>query len=181
VCQENFSGNEVEKLTPEVFDSSEVSGLVGIGSALLNKFVENGSYGIRPSIKSGQGRGGRRLFSSDDVLGIALVWWLFESGLRSGTIQIVLNSICGTKSGQANDAAKKLTTLKTYVLEIHRTPRQGFELGKIKHPRTTVHLIPRSDRHLTTAADNIELNIPVEHLYASLNEKMKHLADRTGA
>src|SRR5215469_5367253 len=90
------------------YDSSEVSKLVGIGPILLNRFVERGMYGIRPSVRSGKGRGGRRLFSPDDVFGIALVWWLFESGLRSNVIQIVLDKICDAKTGGADQAAKKL-------------------------------------------------------------------------
>jgi hypothetical protein len=163
---------------PEVFDSSAVSEMVGIGSALLNKFVENRSYGIRPSIDPGQGRGGRRLFSLDDVLGIALVWWLFESGLRSGAIEVVLNNICNGEDAHTNEAAKKLTTVKTDVLRIHRTPRQGFKQSRIKFPRTRVHLIKRSNALLTTAAENIQLDVPVGYLYANLCERMKNSASR---
>ena len=65
---------------PLVFESRDVIRLVGISPVYLNKFVERGLYGIAPSERTGAGRGRRRLFTSEDVFGIALVWWLFEAG-----------------------------------------------------------------------------------------------------
>jgi len=161
---------------PKVFDSSEVSDLVGIGSMLLNKFVEHGSYGIRPSIRPGKGRGARRLFSSDDVLGIGLVWWLFEAGLRSGVIQLVLNRICEPSVGVANEAAQGVLRSGAQRMYINRMPRQTPRESKVKYPRTSVHLGTRTNVRLTTAADKTVLEIPVGIYLAKLLERMKNLS-----
>jgi len=150
------------------FDSGEVSGLVGIGPLLLNKFVERGSYGIRPSVRSGKGRGGRRLFSIDDLYGVALVWWLFESGLRSGVIENILKQICASAKGIASEAAKRLIARKTDFLRVRTEPRRMHP--GLKVPRQSVRLVPPekpSGKPL-----GIELEIPVGPFYGSLLEKM---------
>jgi MerR HTH family regulatory protein len=154
------------------YDSSEVSKLVGIGSLLLNKFVERGSYGIQPSIRPGKGRGGRRLFSPDDVLGIALVWWLFESGLRSGVIQEVLNGICAPSKGAANEAAKKLMKRNTLTLKLRFTPRRTHP--GLKVPRLLVQLITEDKLNVATGSA-VDMGIHVGILFGNLIEEMKKL------
>ncbi len=159
----------------QVFDSSEVSELVGVDLMLLNKFVENGSYGIRPSIRPGKGRGARRLFSTDDVLGIALVWWLFESGLRSRVVQLVLDQLCQPSRGVANEAAQRVLRRSEQLMYIYRTPRQIVRESRVKYPRMSVHLVRRNVQ-LATSADNIVLEIPVDIYSARLLERMKNLS-----
>lgn len=157
------------------FDSNEVCELVGIGPLLLNKFVERRTYGIQPSVRSGKGRGGRRLFSPDDVLGIAFVWWLFESGLRSGVIENILGQICAPAKGIASEAARKLVERKIQTVRVQMEPR-GLHSGgrQPKKPNHKVFLVttedPRATRYLTT-----ELQIPVGFLYSVLVDKMKKL------
>lgn len=154
------------------FDSSEVCELVGIGPILLNKFVERRSYGIRPSVRSGKGRGGRRVFSPDDVFGIALVWWMFASGLRSNVIQSVLDEICGTKNGGAAQAAKRLIERKVEIVRVQTQPKRrdrGLTL-----PRHLVFLIAQEKPNVVRPMA-IALEIPVGHLYSILLEKMKGL------
>src|SRR5215472_15220021 len=73
-----------------IFETRDVLVLTGIPSIYLNKFIEYRSFGIAPSIRKGSGRGSRRLFSIEDVRGIALVWALFRLGLRSKVIGQVL-------------------------------------------------------------------------------------------
>ena len=153
------------------FDSTEVSELVGIGPVLLNKFVERGMYGIRPSVRRGKGRGGRRLFSPDDVFGIALVWWLFESGLRSNVIQVVLDQICETKSAGADQAAKRLMLRKTPIVSIRTQPRRMDP--RFKRARYDVRLITEGE--LEKAGIALEMKIPVGHFYSMLLDKMKKL------
>ena len=64
-------------------DASDIcERLVGITPIHLQNFVSRGAYGLRASVQSGKVRAQRRLFSREDVFGIALVWLLFESGLR---------------------------------------------------------------------------------------------------
>jgi hypothetical protein len=154
------------------FDSNEVGELVGIGPLLLNKFVERKTYGIQPSVRSGKGRGGRRLFSPDDVFGVALVWWLFESGLRSNLIQSVLDAICQAKTARADQAAKRLIERKIQTVRVQTVPRQS---PRLKMPRPLVFLITQENPNVAGLAVAIVLKVPVGLLYWDLVDKMKRL------
>lgn len=156
------------------FESSEVCELVGIGPFLLNKFVEGKTYGIQPSVRRGKGRGGRRLFGPDDVFGIALVWWLFETGLRSGVIQYVLNEICAPAKGVASEAAKKLVRRKIQTVLVLGKPRRMDP--RLKMPRHTVHLVTEEKPNVIIGpAAPIRLGIYFGGLYENLLGKMKSL------
>ncbi len=129
---------------PVVFESRDVITLVGISPVYLNKFVERGLYGIAPSERTGLGKGSRRWFNSEDVFGIALVWWLFEAGLRSEVIKRVLRELVGQKKANANLAAKTLHENGSDFVVIRRLPR----LGGDKHPRhtpQTIAIVGKSD------------------------------------
>jgi hypothetical protein len=159
------------------FESTEVATAVGIQPILLNKFLERHKYGIQASVRSGIGRGRRRNFSEDDVFGIALVWWLFESGLRTKVIQFVLNQICrGKLNSRANDAARILVERETELLVVEREPRTGAEQGA-EHPEQRVRLMD-ADR-ITSEIKVLEtgslLVLPVGHLYARLKTEMHRL------
>jgi len=154
------------------YDSSEVCELVGIGPLLLNKFVERGSYGIQPSIRPGKGRGGRRLFGPDDVLGIALVWWLFESGLRSGVIEDVLDDVCRPAKGTAAEAAKRIRNRSIRILELNFIPKRLNP--KLKVPWLQVELA--TERKSTIGDSPIRITVDVGDLYTNLIERMKKLA-----
>ena len=159
------------------FDSNEVSDLVGITPIHLNTFVERNTYGVRPSVRRGKGRGGRRLFSADDVFGIALVWWLFESGLRPELIRLVLNEVCKPASGVATAAGKKLVEQEIQIVRIQSEPRR-MSPG-LKMPRQFVHLIVEENPNMTRGI-SIKLDIPVGHFYSMLLDKMRNLAKRGG-
>src|SRR5438445_535172 len=119
---------------PEI-DSAEIcERLVGITPIYLQNFVQRGRgrYGLKASAQAGKWRERRRLFSRDDVFGIALVWLLFESGLRSDPIIRILKEIAGTKQPKANLAAKKLLESQAEYLVVVRQPR-----GPTKTPHAT--------------------------------------------
>jgi len=110
-------------ITSGIDSADIVERLVGITPLYLQNFVQRGSYGIRASVKHGKVRAQRRLFSRDDVFGIALVWLLFEGGLRGDPLARVLNDITKTKKPNANLAAKKLLESQADYLLIVRQPR----------------------------------------------------------
>src|ERR1700682_3511511 len=96
------------KLTPQI-DAADISErLVGITPVYLQNFLQRGSYGLRSSVSPGKVRSQRRLFSTEDVYGIALVWLLFESGLRGDPIARILNDVAGTRKPDANKSAEAL-------------------------------------------------------------------------
>lgn len=148
---------------------TDLAVLVGIQPIQLNKFIERKKYGI---VQPGRGRGQERRFSEDDVFGIALVWWLFESGLRSDTIQFVLNQICGGRlNSKANDAAKLLLNGRVERLVVTREPR----LVAAKHPRQQTHLhnLAQASQIARETSTASVLVIPVGNLLARLQEAMK--------
>jgi hypothetical protein len=153
------------------FDSNEVCDLVGIRHLLLNKFVERKTYGIQPSVRSGKGRGGRRLFSPDDVFGIALVWWLFESGLRSNVIQVVVDGVCQAKNAPAEQAAKSLIEKKIQTVRVQTEPRTN---PRLRMPVLRVFLITQEKPNVLRPVA-IQLEVPVGLLYWDLVNKMKRL------
>lgn len=165
-------------------ESVEVAKIVGIPPIYLNKFVERRKYGIEPSVRSGRGRGSRRLFSEGDVQGIALVWWLFEAGLRSDTIQDVLDQICGAtkrKAARASDAAKKLLDEETYMLAVKREPRTAAKAGSSR-PSLEVSLADRPKVfELVEDSDTASvLFIPVEGRFARMWKKYQALSKPSG-
>lgn len=161
-----------EKL-PAVFESTEVERLVGISSIRLNKFLERKLYGLRPSIKAGIGRGRRRLFSQEDVFGIALVWWLFQTGLRSPVIQDVLDKLAGRKHASANMGAAKLEAGPGRGLLIQRQPRTP---AKQRLPRTVVVLTtPAASAEAILRKDHTSIFVPTGELILLLKDLMLDL------
>jgi len=161
---------------PTVFESTEVEWLVGISSIRLNKFLERKLYGLRPSIKAGIGRGRRRLFSREDVFGIALVWWLFQAGLRSPVIQDVLDNLAGRKHASANTAAAKLEAGPARGLLIQR--RQRTPADK-RLPRCAV-VLTRSESSAEAAEaivrkDHTTIFVPTGALVLVLKDAMQDI------
>jgi hypothetical protein len=158
-------------------DSADiVERLVGITPLYLQNFVQRSSYGIRASAKPGKVRVQRRLFSRDDVFGIALVWLLFEGGLRGDPIARVLNDIAGTKKANANLAAKKLLESESDYLVIVRKPRGPTKRFQEK-PDQSVRAVEESE--LAKAIEQ-ELTanlviIPVGQKFADISKRMEIL------
>lgn len=164
----------------QFFDTQEVLEIVGIQPIYLNKFIEREQYGIGASVRKGEGRGSRRLFSPDDVFGIALVWWLFEGGLRSKAIELVLNYVCGRKrESKASDAARIILHRDADVLAVAREPRISVDPNP-KHPEQRIHHVSSSEiTHLIREdATACLLIIPVKKLFAALKQSMQEAAER---
>jgi hypothetical protein len=110
------------------FSSSDVNKLVGITPIYLNALVQRKLYGISPSISERHGEIKVRIFSEEDVFGIALVWTLFESGLRTQTIREVLFQLVEIED--ANAAADHLSRPGSAHLVIVRATNRSK--GKAK-------------------------------------------------
>jgi hypothetical protein len=169
-----------EKNPPSVFESTDVTNIVGIHPSYLNKFIEREQYGIEASVRAGRGRGRPRLFSEEDVFGVALVWWLFESGLRSLTIQYVLNQICGGRlDSSANDAARIVLERETRMLAIKREPRTVKEVDA-EYPVQRVFLTD-DNRASQLAKETISasfLILPVGNLFSNLKKNILKMDSR---
>jgi hypothetical protein len=155
------------------FESSDVVEVVGIRPIYLNKFVERRLYGIEPSVRSGEGRGSRRWFSLDDVFGIALVWWLFEAGLRTEVIKRVLREVSKSSKDDANLAAKSLMKSGVDCLTVTRDLR----LAGNKQQRTPqdVQGVDFSDAQekLSELGNQSIYVLPVRSLFADLLARLK--------
>lgn len=165
--------NQVEKeREPIGFGIMDLALLIGIQPTLLNKFIQRGKYGITASVQPGQGQGRERRFGEEDVYGIALVYWLFESGLRSDSIQYVLNQICrGQLHSSANDAARVVLGRENKMLAVSREPRRGYE----KRPTQKTRLVGKEEAAQMVRANSTDtvLVVPVGSLFMSLRQKME--------
>ena len=165
-----------KELTHQIDASDICERLVGITPIYLQNFVSRGSYGLRASVKPGKVRAQRRLFSQDDVFGIALVWLLFESGLRGDPIARLLNDLAGTKKANANLAAKKLLEQQAECLLIVREPR-GPKKTPLEKPEQSVKVTSQSEllsilaQH--PAADFVV--IPVGYKFEDIRKRMEIL------
>lgn len=151
-----------------VFESSDVTDLVGVPPATLNTYVERRQFGIVPSVRSESGRGGRRIFSEADVFGIGLVWWLFESGLRSQTIQLVLDQTKESpRKSTANDAAGYLVESKKTILVVARSPRKDAKKAECQK----IHLLYSfGELKFDSKSANSVLFVPIGNLFARLEK-----------
>ena len=156
------------------FGSTELIELVGIKPIYLNRIVERGLYGIRPSIRSRRGRGQPRLFSADDVCGIALVWWLFEAGLRATVIQNALKAIAKSSKTNAKAAASKLLQSKSQVLLIQRELKSPNRNRKSVPPQTVAVIRESQISRLVNANPTVSIQIiHVGKLFFDLIRAMK--------
>ena len=148
--------------------------LVGISPVYLNKFVQQKMYGIAASVQPGKFRTQRRFFSRDDVFAIALVWMLFESGLRTDPIRRVLNDIAATKKADAKTAAKKLLDSGADYLLIVRKPR-GPRKDRRDKPEQEVRTVTESALAATVEQKGPPasvLAIPVGQKFADVKKRL---------
>jgi hypothetical protein len=158
-------------------DTSDVcERLVGITPLYLNNFLQRGLFGLQPSVQSGKVRAKRRLFSQDDVFGIALVWLLFESGLRTDPIIRVLKDVAGTKEASANLAGRKLLKTEADYLLIVRQPRTPTKSPEDK-PGQIVRLLTRAELPdaVQQHANSELLVIPVSAKFADVRKRLELL------
>jgi len=109
------------KVAPQIEVADVCARLVGISPVYLQNLLSRGLFGLRSSISPGKVRSKQRLFSPEDVYGIALVWLLFEAGLRHDAIERILMQVAEMKKPDANKAASRL--IDTEYLFIARTSR----------------------------------------------------------
>ena len=108
------------------------------------------------------------------MFGVALVYWLFEAGLRAGSgkartsvIQDVLDQIAQKRNATANDAAKHLTEPLTAVLVIIQ---QLYPDAKGKNRRKRyVRLMDEEDPYAANPYD-VEIYIPIGNLFERLDQ-----------
>ena len=159
---------------PDIFESRELTATIGMSANFLNRLVERGLHGIKPSVRADVSTGGRRWFSKEDVFGIALVYWLFEAGLRAGSgkartsvIQDVLDQIAQKRNATANEAAKRLYETDTAVLVIIQELYPDNK-GKSRRKRY-VRLMNEEDPFAADPYD-VEIYIPVGNLLVRLDD-----------
>ncbi len=160
-------------------DSADISErLVGITPVYLNNFLQRPLFGLVASVQAGKLREKHRLFSREDVFGIALVWLLFESGLRTEPTIRVLKEIVGSDktTANANRAAKKLLDSKADYLVILRQPRTPTKTPSDK-PGQTVRIVSESEiPELFGQHPGAELLlVPIGHKFNDVRKRLEML------
>jgi hypothetical protein len=160
------------------FNTADISErLVGITPQYLNNFLQRRLFGLRASVQSGKVRSRRRLFSQGDVFGIALVWQLFESGLRTDPIARVLKDISQSKTANANEAARKLLNSGAEFLLIRRRARKPSKIAAEKPDQVveaTVRLAQLPE--LIGHSDETFLVIPIGKRFAEITTRINLLS-----
>jgi hypothetical protein len=149
---------------PPALSSAHVTQMVGISAVYLNALVHRKLYGIAASISDGLPGIKVRIFSKEDVLGIALVWTLFEAGLRPQPIKDILRSLAETKKPDAVAAAHFLLSSEVEYLVVACEQDRSKRKARLKlwvEPTTTRDLVGRvTDRTAKHPAANILL-VPI--------------------
>jgi hypothetical protein len=162
-------------------DAADISErLVGITPIHLQNFISRGLHGLRASVVKPSIV--RRLFTRADVFGIALVWLLFESGLRRDAIDRILNDIARTKKPNANLAAKKLLALQAEYVVIVRQPR-GPTKTPAKNPVQETKIVSHSEWRKIRGQNpaGVELVIPVGDKFRDIEKRLELLFPSQGA
>lgn len=160
------------------FTAADISErLVGITPIYLNNFLQRGLYGLKASVQRGEVRAKRRLFSREDVFGIAFVWILFESGLRTDPIIRVLKDITQTAKPNANLAAKKLLETETDYLLVVREPRRPSKTASDR-PDQQVKMLQKAELQgaLEQCAASDLVVIPVGHKFEDVGKRLEILS-----
>jgi hypothetical protein len=165
---------------PEIDAADITERLVGITHNHLQNFVSRGLHGLRASIVKPSVV--RRLFTRADVFGIALVWLLFEGGLRREAIDRVLNDIAATKKPDANLAARKLLESKAEYIAIVRRPRVPTKTPAKTPPHET-KIASREDLRKIRVQNPTasEIVISVGHKFRDIEMRMEMLFPPQGA
>jgi len=127
---------------PIAYPSAMVVELVGITPIYLNALVHRRLYGIKASLSDRLPEGKARIFDEGDVLGIALVWALFQSGLRTQQIRAILNQIGNTREADAKHTARILSEWRnTDCLLVIRKPYKTSGKQRWKE------IVDKADQH----------------------------------
>ena len=161
---------------PYVFETRDMIRFTGIPANYLNKFIEHRSFGIKPSIRAGSGRGTRRLFSDFDALGIALVWSLFQAGLRSRVIAQVLQAVLEGPEGPqglATEAAERMD-VECAALNEQRVLviRRSLSRSRTKVRSLKVWLDDKDYAEPRSELSS-ELVIPISMVFAEVKKKIQ--------
>lgn len=129
--------------------------------------------------------GSRRWFSKEDVFGVALVYWLFQAGLRAGSgkvrtsvIQNVLDEIVKKQNASANEAAKRLTEPAWVPMLVILQQLYTVD-DKSVNKKLQIRFLEQPDFDPDDALDldpyDVELRIPVGHLFDRLESMISIL------
>jgi hypothetical protein len=170
------------EITPEIDSADICERLVGITPIYLQNFVARGLYGLRASVKPGKVRAQRRLFSRDDVFGIALIWLLFEAGMRTDPIIRIVKDITGTDNPNPNLAAKKLLQQNVEYLVIDRTPRLPTKTPSEK-PGQKIHFLREAEEFQPGLWNPAaaEILLPVGQKFRDIETRLRILFPPKGA
>jgi hypothetical protein len=137
-----------------IFQASEIARLVGIPQPKLAKFMESPGYKLNPSLREKAGRGAPRLYNLDDLLAVALAWWLFQAGLRSQVIGRIISTRETAKllsqSERWKPSENRLLMISGQIELPHSRPEQKVSFVSAKavaddvqsDPRRSVQILP---------------------------------------
>ena len=148
--------------------------LVGITPVYLNTFLHRKLYGLKAEVREAKGGDKQRVFSEADVFAIALVWILFESGLRTDPIRRILKTLAGAKKPDAVLAAAALLKSKTEYILVVREPRRPKGKTAVDPQISTVAKTELGPAIANNPTANL-LMIPVGYKFEDIRKRMEIL------
>lgn len=144
----------------KIFQAAKIAELVGMPETRISKFVESPGYGIRPTVRQKAGRGAPRLYSTEDMLKIALAWWLFQGGFRSQVIGRVLKE---------KAVSQLLNSSKDWQAQRYLVVKR--ELSADEKPQQQVQVVSKQALLGEIAATHALHVLPIGVLLESLNRR----------
>jgi len=159
----------------QTITTADVTGLlVGITPVYLNTFLHRKLYGLKAEVREAKGGDKQRVFSQADVFGIALVWMLFESGLRTDPIRRILKTLAGTRKADAALAANALLKSKAEYILVVREPRRPKGKTEVDPQISTVAKTELGTAIANNPTANL-LMIPVGQKFEDIRKRMEIL------
>jgi hypothetical protein len=158
---------------PKLFESWHLTGfLADIPAPFLNMLLQRKLYGITASVEGRRGDKNSRRFDEETVFGIALVWMLFTSGLRTEPIRQILKDIAETTKADAVEAAQVLLQAQVSYLVIFRElVNTGDEAGReLKTAGTS--FVEDIAKYVTDNPTSSVLTVPVGERFTDIEQRM---------
>ena len=168
-CMSNIKNDRQTITTADVTDL-----LVGITPVYLNTFLHRELYGLKAEVRATKGGDKQRVFGEADVFAIALVWMLFESGLRTDSIRRILRTLAGTKKPDAVLAAAALLKSKAEYILVVREPRRPKGKTDVDPQISTVAKTELGTAIANNPTANL-LMIPVGQKFEDIRKRMEIL------
>jgi hypothetical protein len=143
------------------FSTGEAANVLDIPIWRLQKFLDVRSYPISPSGRLGEGKGSRRMFSTEDLYRIAIADFLLKDGLAPSMVARILRDMEDHEfvdDDQGGEAVLGVHLVRS-ASSGERTVKFYFRLARSAPPKEAYYAL--------------DFSIPIGEVNRRINEKVK--------